>query len=296
MDEKTRTVYSDLEQILFRGFIQQRVKLGELNLVLKSVNLKEIESIESICGFTDEFDYDAKFASLYTGYSIYVIDGENILEGDRTKFIRTWSKEIKELPEAFIQQLLVRVHELNMRSKSAFRLIEPYSYEDLSRYYWRAYKDRSLTSFEVTGVAGSEKLGFNEHQIYWMVLNRTEDSNIKYEGDWGFAKFIASSFNPKGVKSIDNSDKQRRKHEKERRERIKQQLHPDFQEQYIKVEAWSAKELQKQLVDWVEGRKDLHDEMMEQFENQQRNLWDKHQEELQEQIKKRQEEYEKICA
>src|SRR5579863_2167389 len=257
--------YRDLEKILFRGFLEQKAQIEDISFVFKSVNMKEITEIELRCPMSESVDFAQNFADYFIAYSIFMIDGKNLLYGSREENLSELLESIQGWSDVFSREIMDMVNDLNSRVAKAYKFIEPYIYEDVSRYYWKALRDKTLNSFDVTGISGSASLALNEHQLLWTFYNLVEDSNQEFEKEWSFTKFIASASNPKGVKQIEDLDRTKKKGEKERREEIKQKArNPKALEdaQIIRQQARTKEELQKQLLDWVQGRKDVHEEAM----------------------------------
>jgi hypothetical protein len=135
----------------------------------------------------------------------------------------------------------------------------------------------------LTGVAGTQLLGLNTYQKFWMATNSYEDLRIQREIDWDYAKFIGSCSNPKGVQKVDNSDKARRKAEEEERELIRRGGIRDGDT--IRIAANSVDDLMHQMEQTMKGEKDWHD-----------NTIDDHEKKLREDYARKKAEYTKIVA
>ncbi len=266
---KERNPYKDLEKILFRGFLEQKAEVEGLTFVFKSVSMKEIAEIELRCPMTGHPLYQKHFAEHFLAYSIFMLDGENLLSGSREENLKALGTSISEWDETFSGEVMSIIGDLNSRVANSYKLIEAYIYEETSRYYWRSLHDKMLNSFDVSGIHGTNSLPINEHQLLWTFYNLIEDQNQDFERQWSFTKFIASAWNPKGVKQIEDHDRTKKNRERERREevRLKAKDPKAFENRrYVRQEARTREELQKQLLDWVQDRKDTHEIAMEEWE------------------------------
>ena len=254
--------FSGVQQMVFRGFLTTKVLIGDTHIVLKSINSRELNSISDQCPVRGHDTYRDRFESLYLAYGLYMVDGENVLP-NRPGNINELAEAMLEIPPNMRVALLHEILYLQRAQDQALKLLEAYSYRPDSRHAWRTYKGQRLNDPYLTGIAGTERLGLCSHQIAWAYLNEEEDTRISGEELWSFAKFVASSTNPKGVRKIDQKDKARLKRLKEERDKA---IRGEKYDGPDRIEARSVKELRAQLQDDLDGKKDLHDRIIDAYE------------------------------
>lgn len=265
-----RDRYEDVETCLFRGFLTAHGKLGDIPVVFKSINHHEFSRLRSY-GETETVSNAAMVA-----LSLYLFDFTNVL-ARREDHLPKLLKDLIKVPPQVMKPVVNILSDLNNRAAKSLHLIEGYSYENSSRHLWRAYKGRSLTDPEITGIPGTEFLGMNICQQLWISLNQMEDQREQAEMEWDNAKFIASAFNPKGVKSIDNHDKSRRRRLEEHREQIRKRGRGE-DEGMVRISAESVDDLAEQYRKTMAGEWDHHDRVIQAHEEAVRERWRQQQE------------------
>jgi hypothetical protein len=254
--------YTDLEQLLFRGFLCVFVDLCGVRFVFKSINTTEMDRVKFYLGSknVDPFSYQLYFIA----YSIFMVEDTNILPC-REQIFPQLVANLRTISKSLLSRIATILSDLNSKSVLAGSLTEAYNYEDVSRQNWASYRDCKITDPNVTGCDGTQYLGFNAYQKLWVALNRFDDFRTQREIDWDNAKFIGSCFNPKGVQKIEHQDSARRDTEKKEREAIRlggvREENGD-----IKISAESVEELMDQLERSVKGEKDYHDSVVDSYE------------------------------
>jgi len=257
--------HADVEDLVFRGFLSTKIELGGLCVVLKSLNSRELAAVRERTPLQSNTKYEETFEALILAYAVYLIDGESALL-DRPHNIAELVKEMREVPQNLRAEIMSEVLVLQKAQDVALRNIERFSYETSSRAVWRSYKRQNLNDPMLTGIAGTNTLGLNSHQVAWTYLNVEEDEREAAEASWGLAKFVASASNPKGVKKIESKDKSRLEKLFEERERIR--LGQDFVGSGPRrIERRSVDELRAQLEADISGKQDLHDQILSHYEN-----------------------------
>lgn len=271
-------VYRDCEPLLFKGFIYQGAAINEVPFVFKSLNHHEFELIRLVAGGLKGIKATRRFYDLFLAYGVLAIDGEFILP-ERERFLSEVADFFADLAGPARQQVIRQLSELNRRASVAVTLSEAYATEAYSRHRWQQLKDVDLTKPAVTGLPGTERLGFNWGQLAWIAFNRYEDLKFDLEKDWENAKFVAGAFAGKGINSVHAADRNRRKDEaRERRERKDRILRhaiygtdldaPTRDGQRVVV-ANTVEQLADQLERDLKGEKDWHDRVVEQHEQRQ---------------------------
>mgnify|MGYP003393984292 CR=1 FL=1 len=254
--------YQGVADLVFRGFLSTKMQIGDETLVIKSLNHHELAQISLKCPLKGSPKYYSLFEYYLIVYSLFLVGGENVLSG-RPGNISELLGVVEEIPANIRQEILKEILTLQKAQDLSLKRLEAYSYEPESRHQWAAYRGHKANDSSLTGVDGSDRLGLNTHQIAWVYLNDEEDDRLKAEEQWAYSKFIASATNAKGVKKIDEKDKARLKRLEELREKVKQG--EEYQGQ-VKIEAHTVKELRAQLEADLEGKKDLHDRIIEEYE------------------------------
>ncbi len=256
--------YRGVEALLFKGFLTTKVSFEGLVLVLKSLNIQELDLIADQCPLRSDPSYSKEFESLMLAYAIYMIDGQNVLR-QRPDSIHSMRDYLKSAPERVRTELLHELLTLQQTQDVELQRLEAYSYEPTSRHIWASMKGHVPNDTRLTGISGTDKLGLNSHQKAWYFLNQAEDERLALESDWSVAKFVASAYNSKGVKKFDDKDKARLKRLHEERERIRQGIEAS-PAVLAKRGPRSVEDLHAQLQADLTGKKDLHDMIVSDFE------------------------------
>jgi len=286
------SVWEELEKYIFQGFLISHAFVANQNFVFKTLNHHELR----IMGYmrptsTSIPEVQARFRAAFIAYSIFMVDGNNALY-DRPRHINRLIKAISKLPVPVQDEIIKQLAILNEMANRLSPLVEPYAYENRSRFKWFQICNQSVHSRLSTGIAGTEELGMNSCQQTWVALNRIIDRRDGVESDWSHAKFIGSCFAGKGIRSIDEKDKMRREKERVDREELKLKvLHkylnrkvgkdvgdeepvpvelPDGRQAKVvaRFRANSAEELADQLSAALSGEKDYHDMVIEAKEKE----------------------------
>jgi len=256
--------YKDLEDLLFIGFIPLKVRIADIDFVFKSINATEYRKTSLMSGMKDDPAYTTKFHYNFLYHSIYMVNGSNFLE-NRENYYEDIISILKTFPAALLKKTFDLLGSLTERVNKSTELVEAFSYESDSRYGWLSRKRIPLNSCSSTGIRGTETLGLNQFQKFWMVLNFRDDDKDAFEEKYSLAKFLASFTDSKTVKKIDASDKARKEEENKRRERVKIVGTEDaHQHSYDPTSSREGiiKELEKQM----KGEKDSHDKAIENHE------------------------------
>lgn len=279
--------YKDLEDLLFIGFIPLKAKLGDVDFVFKSINDIEYRKISLMSGIKSDPSYSYKFHYNFLFHSIYMINGINILE-KREEYYEVILDIVKEYPAVLLKKIFEVLQRITDRVDKCTRLVEPYSYEEDSRFYWKSRRSLPLNSCASTGISGTEVLGLNQFQKFWMVLNSREDQTDSFEERYSLIKFLASFTDSKAVKKIDASDKARKEEENKKRERIKI-MGSEEESKYSFDPTASREGIIQELEKQMKGIKDDHDIAIESYEKKLRSNMLKQMNEMKNIQEKRQE-------
>jgi len=193
---------------------------------------------------------------------------------------------LRRIPVPSLSKLFYVITGLQNRIKAATDGIEAFCYEDHSRSLWAQCNRGNPVSVRISGVPGVEQLGSNHIQRMWMTYNLYEDIRIQDQTLWQMAKMVVSAQSPKGVEKMDRRDRQIQQTEQERRQKVRDEFFyrsmgilkgekttdraiDDAQEimGMPVVGPKSEEELVREMRNWVEGNKDWHDEVVEDYKN-----------------------------
>ena len=225
-----------------------------------------------------------QFRARFIAYSIFMANGSNYLF-DRPRHIDKLFKLILKLSDTVQNKIIENLTILNERSTHLYPLIEVYAYENRSRIKWAYSKTSPVHSSMNTGIPGTEQLGMNSCQQMWTALSQIIERRDEVEREWQHAKFIGSCFAGKGMRAIDERDRNRLEKERIDRDELKMKVLfrylnrnntdeketeaqitlPDGRKAFVvkKFKAETAEELAKEMSVVASGEKDHHDRVME---------------------------------
>jgi len=195
------------------------------------------------------------------------------------------AKLLRKLPKNVRQIMFNVVLSLFGRVNKAIEAVEAYTYESTSRYKWRSYGGHISAKH-----SGFDQLGTNHVQRLWTFYNITEDTKVADESMWEGFKLVTSAQAPKGVKKIDDRDRQTRQLEKDRRQAIldrfyyvckgvmkpltkdssKNDVNPNL------MGSKSADDLAQEMHNWVSGSDDWHDQVVNNYKQRIVNNYEQH--------------------
>lgn len=250
---EVREAYNYLGNIISDGFISLGIKYKDFSIVLKSLSDIEVRylKVKNNCGTFDQVPVLDKII-----YSTYFLSGEDILI-DRDKNFTELELFYKSLPVCVINSLSKSVDTLFDKFVESYRYLEGFCYTLKSRHTWSLYKAKNG--------AGSFSVCPNVIQDQWVGSNVSMDKEDSEESSTDLALFVASAFNPKGVKSASNVVKLKRDERRKEREEIaiygynKKRIDAKRE-----LEKWSTPlitndDLVRELKKVSRGEKDKHD-------------------------------------
>lgn len=274
--------YKDLEQILFRCFITEPIYIGGVPILLKSLSEHEFDYINETYFFLD--NEEEKFL-YYAAYSFLQVEGKSVLE-HRPESLEYIVSIIQHWPDHIFTDIAVKMSEFKNRVERALPLLEVYSYTDASRMRWFAYKNRILNEPQITGWAGTDKIALSSAQLSWITLNRMEDERLHYEALNDASRFVATVYNAKGMKTINEDESTRRKMEMNRRREAIEEINRMYDEgledeletkSFVLTEEerrnMDSKDLAEELRRMKEGIKDEHDLGVEAYERELKRIY-----------------------
>jgi len=130
-------------------------------------------------------------------------------------------KSLITWPHKAVRRLISRCLTINKRITEAYNKFEAYCYENQSRTNWRAYSSLPLNSVYVTGFKGTEHFPLSQVQIQWINYNKLEDEKLKFEEQWGLARWSSAFLNQKAADQVDKEVQEQKSKEEEYRQEVK---------------------------------------------------------------------------
>jgi hypothetical protein len=271
--EQRSRFYDDIETLISVGFLSHTITIHGIPLSLRSLGPGDSFLLQARIGAESTV---GDFQTWAIASSIWMVNGYCLL-GELHSVPRV-VQTIKGLPQLAREILFSLVMGLFTRQNKAIKGIEAYCYEGVSRFKWKSYGRGLPTSH--SGIPGVEKLGTNHIQRMWMFYNEVEDQRIADETMWEGFKLSASAMSPKGVKKIDDRDRQHRIDEEKRKQTVQDKFYYAclglFSEDESKKEkktallnaAKSVEDLENEMYLWVTGQEDWHDKIVNDYKRQ----------------------------
>lgn len=217
-------VWSDLESYLFKGFLTSPSYLFGHTFVFKTLNHHELAYVRHFKPMrSTPVDVHANYRAYFIAYSLFVVDGENVLH-DRPSHVKKLVDVVRKMDDGVQEEILLNLTALNNRATRLYPLTEIYVHEPRSRFRWMQVLGTPVHSPLNTGTPGTDELGMNQCQQAWTALNRILDDREEIEAHWANAKFIGSCWNGKGVRSIEERDRARKEKERSDLEDLKMKV------------------------------------------------------------------------
>lgn len=276
--------YKDLESLLFRCFITKPYTVAGTPLLIKSLTEHEFDYINETYHYLDSEDDKLVY---YIAYSLLQIEGKSILH-QREEVLDDVIEVVKDWPYELMMMIAGEMTLFRDRVRDALDLLEVYTYTDNSRMRWFSYKNKLLNDPQITGWRGTENLALSTTQLSWITLNKIEDDKSRYESINDAARFIATVFNYKGMKPINDEEMKRRKDEYNRKKDLVEKINNSYREDeklgsnlrdknlVLSPEErknMDAKDLVEELNRMKMGVKDEHDFRVEEYEKAMKKIY-----------------------
>ena len=252
--------FADLESLLYNGYLLEAVSLHKtegfpFRLVLRTLSTNETDYIYNLCSGLDGYQFNYWFNVYFVAYSIFSIDGYPVSNPNPEAFaqmvdsIQKWNRPVLHTVISVIAQLQNRVNK-------AASIFERYIYQKPSRFNWSVRKGAGSTP--------------NDIQEMWINYNQIEDMNEQFEISYSLAKFVASFWDPKGVRKIDSKDSAKRAEKDEYRQRIIENYR-ELDVNRLSHPIVTNDDLLEELDRQMRGIKDDHDRIIEEWERTLKN-------------------------
>lgn len=261
--EERSPFYEDIRSLLNPGFLAYDIEIGDIPLSIRTLTPQDLFLLRHRVGRKPSAK---RWKDWLLSTVIWLVDGQVILDNQESQ-IRLY-KTCAALPSPTRDLLYSFFLNLSQRYQSAVDRLEAYMYESESRFFWKTSGRKHLEYF------GSKPL--NAIQQLWVFYNETEDQRERFEAQWSMIKFQVSPHAPKGIKKLNQSDKQAKDNMMNRRRQTCDNMYylatgviseAEIQGkkgplQTLKM-AQTAEELEEEMKNWVQGNKDEHDKIIE---------------------------------
>ena len=267
--EQRAPLYEDVEELLDHGFLAQSVTIGGVGVTLRSLSPNDQYTLRHRSYGTSGEEWRVWVVATAT----WIANGYDLL-GEQHAVPRL-AKAFRALPANVRQVLFNVVISLYDRVAKATEAIESYAYETVSRYKWRSNGGGLPAGLTAAGV------GTNHVQRMWTFYNMVEDLRVADDNLWEGFKLSTSPHAPKGIKKIDDRDRQAKQMEKDRRQTVQDRFFytvkglvapltkgtaPQASKtQPMGLHPKSVDELAEEMRRWVAGEDDWHDTVVHDY-------------------------------
>lgn len=267
--EQRARFYDDVESLITPGFLTHPVKVGGVNLQLRSLSSGDLFMLRARTANATAWEWRVWAVAT----SIWLVNGRSVLGNDgAVPFLADY---IQRLPSSAVDILFTQLLGLWVRVGKAMDDAQVYCYETHSRYQW---KSKAVSAFTNHGVPGADTLGPNAIQRIWAAFNEMEDQKRVDDTQWEGFKLVASSNAPKAIAKMDKRDQQRRTSEIEKRERELDLFYykklgvvtddgvvPSSGGMQRVRGTKTVEELEEEMRRWVTDDADLHDRVVNEY-------------------------------
>jgi len=267
--EQRLPLYEDVESLIMVGFLSHTVMISGVQLALRSLGPGDLFLLKTRVQCPEPSWEVWAIAS-----SIWMVNGIPFIgESQLTPHL---AERIRRLPKRAQDILFSLVMGLFARQAKAVDATEAYCYENLSRFRWKSYGNHLASTH--SGIPNMEALGSNYVQRMWAFYNETEDQRQRDETYWDGLKLVVSTQSPKGVKKIDQRDKQLMEAEQARRQAVQDKFYylaqgvltPEQVEKkenldVLTLSSKSPEQLEEEMRRWVAGEEDWHDKVVNAY-------------------------------
>jgi len=267
--EQRRDLYEEVENFLFKGFLSETVTIDNIPLSLKTVSANDLNFMKSL---TYPGMLMTEWKMICIAKSIWMWDGYNLLEDQNVfPFLRT---KLQEMSVQTIDYLYSIYIVLLKKEGENQENVEYFSLEGYSRRMWKIYQKYELNSRKITGIMGTENLPLNTIQRLWIMYNQTQDEIEEHTSRWDLVKASMSPHAHKEIKRLNTRDEAKKKEQEKRRQaqldhfyykKIGVLKEQEFMFKDALTRLKSVDELAQEYKNWVEGVKDNHDLIVQQW-------------------------------
>jgi len=199
--ERRRFLYSDLEILVRRGYLQAHVPFKGIPLMFRTISDRSRTELIARSGR----EHNIPWMQWVVAHSLFMVDGFIIPSTDNTPYyIKKYF--LDRLPTPFLRVLFSVVMGLQRRTQRSLPKLEAFCYEPFSRTLWRT------KSFA--------KEGANSVLDSWVAFHQGEDGRLLDASAWVRTQTIVGSMSAKGAKSVKRALEQESQKEDSRRIRV----------------------------------------------------------------------------
>jgi len=245
--------YVNVRQQIERGYLPLIISSSNTHLRLKNPDEKDFE-------WSSEVAHKVSWRQDIALISICVvsINGHMIEERERLEVLRY----LEDISVSAKRHIFIRLLRHIEDARASYDYLEPFCYEDQSRYLWRSWKaNQRFSNYRFDRLSSM--------QINWVLWNETEDERISQKEEWDRTFFSASAMNSSVPKIKDkwvNADKQ----EAEYREKIMEGARTgnlnkveEAKDEIRKKKSYD--DLRGEMTSWVKGEEDEHDRIVNEY-------------------------------
>lgn len=273
-------LYEDVRKLLYPGFLTHAVKINGTCLTFRTLlpadifHLSEADEPEI---FGDESVWKQRGSRLLIS-ALWALDGSPLWDLPKPAK-RRLRRALGDLPGSALLGLLVATNSLLGREQKAVNSLEPFLYEEESRFLW---KGLGMKYLEGQGVL-PRPMGYNPVQRLWARYNQNEDERERTRKEWSFTKFITSPHAPKEIGRINKSEQSDEQELLDARQACLDSFYYKSKGVSLNVpkkrigdaelkSASTVEELEDEMRRWILGEKDEHDLIIDAYKEKIRQL------------------------
>lgn len=256
--------YNHLKEIVTKGYITLGISYKGFNIVLKSLTTSELDYLK-IKNNVRQFDDIPILDRLI--YSTHFLNGVNFINKRKGEH-EDLGELLSQLPVNFLRKIAQISDDLFIKFIESSEFLEGFCYTSDSSVLWKVFR---ASRYRNSGYGGSLDIIDNSVRDRWVMVNEHLEEEKEEELRMGHALFIASAFNPKGIKSASNSIKAKKEEkEKEREDLAKHGFSKRRVAENSKGDKWSkplitSEDLVRELGRALRGEKDKHDLFIDEW-------------------------------
>jgi hypothetical protein len=268
---RRRFLYNDVESLLTDGFLHAPAYLKGCVITFRTLPLDRLTSLRARC---DSVSLKGDVMRWVLASSVWMVDGYDVFE-DRNAPFHLRNEFFKDLRLEHLNAMFDIYNALQNRLDRAMTLSESYCYESYSRALWRLQGRKAVQTDD------------NNVRRMWVAHNIAEDEYLDDLRRWEHTRAQVGSVSGKGAQHLSRELERMKSREEDRRQKqISDTLHkilygPDWDgtvkvkitvggEEYVVDHIQAARsfdELDEQMRRFVEGKKDAHDLVVDEYLN-----------------------------
>ena len=254
--------YHALADLIYRGALFAHTELAGYPFVFKTLSEVEYNYIKIKAGSPDRLDYNVRFNLIYLAHSVFMVNGENVLLGNREEKLSLLTKFFQAIPNILCDKIIEEVTGLKADFSEIDKFVEGFCYTQQSRQKWELLDNRQVNDDHFTGIPGTKTIGLNSFQENWLQINRALDQEEAYNQELSLALIVASASNPKGSRKMRAQHDSSLQKSKDKRKKIAKEgfgYKTSWKEGGWSAPTDTAEELVAELERQMSGKKDKHD-------------------------------------